>query len=263
MDMSMLQDPIEGTRHFARFTLPNGSTVDGEFLLDGPQTGVVVYVDRLYSPRSVDFATLHADLPADRCLSFLKCIALSGDASHSGAGRQIQRLHLFPHFAILGSRTFSPDARIRRLGVVPDDFASIYYDFDAFGFDLAPQEHIGRILDTFEARIGRQVDLGDRPMIAYFTGRRSLFSANTAFGRVSARHLADQPITGGGPRGVRIDNAVMVLHGTGGDGKQFLRPQFADELYGPGSRSTFANIGSSFPTTSGTASRRSHRTGCA
>ncbi|HEX6661751.1 MAG TPA: alpha/beta fold hydrolase, partial [Sphingomicrobium sp.] len=31
-----------------------------------------------------------------------------------------------------------------------------------------------------------------------------------------------------------IDNGVMVLHGTGGDGKQFLRPQFADELYGPG-----------------------------
>jgi homoserine O-acetyltransferase len=32
----------------------------------------------------------------------------------------------------------------------------------------------------------------------------------------------------------QIDNAVMILHGTGGDGKQFLRPQFADELYGPG-----------------------------
>jgi homoserine O-acetyltransferase len=32
----------------------------------------------------------------------------------------------------------------------------------------------------------------------------------------------------------KIDNAVMVLHGTGGSGAQFLRPQFADELYGPG-----------------------------
>jgi len=32
----------------------------------------------------------------------------------------------------------------------------------------------------------------------------------------------------------RIDNAVMVLHGTGGSGRQFLVPQFADELYGPG-----------------------------
>ena len=31
-----------------------------------------------------------------------------------------------------------------------------------------------------------------------------------------------------------IDNAVMVLHGTGGTGRQFLSPQFADPLYGPG-----------------------------
>jgi len=34
--------------------------------------------------------------------------------------------------------------------------------------------------------------------------------------------------------GGEIDNAVMVLHGTGGTGKQFLSPQFADRLYGPG-----------------------------
>jgi homoserine O-acetyltransferase/O-succinyltransferase len=31
-----------------------------------------------------------------------------------------------------------------------------------------------------------------------------------------------------------IDNAVMVIHGTGGSGTQFLQSQFADELYGPG-----------------------------
>ena len=31
-----------------------------------------------------------------------------------------------------------------------------------------------------------------------------------------------------------IDNAVMLLHGTGGSGYQFFRPQFADELFGPG-----------------------------
>ena len=31
-----------------------------------------------------------------------------------------------------------------------------------------------------------------------------------------------------------IDNAVMILHGTGGSGGQFFRSQFADELYGPG-----------------------------
>jgi homoserine O-acetyltransferase len=31
-----------------------------------------------------------------------------------------------------------------------------------------------------------------------------------------------------------VTNAVLVLHGTGGSGEQFLAPQFADALYGPG-----------------------------
>jgi homoserine O-acetyltransferase len=31
-----------------------------------------------------------------------------------------------------------------------------------------------------------------------------------------------------------VINAVMVLHGTGGSGRQFLSAQFADQLYGPG-----------------------------
>ena len=31
-----------------------------------------------------------------------------------------------------------------------------------------------------------------------------------------------------------IVNAAMVLHGTGGTGRQFLQPQFAEELFGPG-----------------------------
>lgn len=32
----------------------------------------------------------------------------------------------------------------------------------------------------------------------------------------------------------KIVNAVMILHGTGGSGAQFLRPQFADILFAPG-----------------------------
>lgn len=32
----------------------------------------------------------------------------------------------------------------------------------------------------------------------------------------------------------RVVNAVLILHGTGGDGQQFLRPQFADVLFAAG-----------------------------
>src|SRR5580704_15709924 len=32
----------------------------------------------------------------------------------------------------------------------------------------------------------------------------------------------------------RVTNAVLILHGTGGSGTQFLQPIFAGELFGPG-----------------------------
>ncbi len=32
----------------------------------------------------------------------------------------------------------------------------------------------------------------------------------------------------------RVSNAVLILHGTGGSGRQFLRPEFAGVLFGPG-----------------------------
>jgi homoserine O-acetyltransferase len=34
--------------------------------------------------------------------------------------------------------------------------------------------------------------------------------------------------------GGKVTNAVLILHGTGGTGHQFLAPQFADVLFGPG-----------------------------
>src|SRR3989441_9095191 len=32
----------------------------------------------------------------------------------------------------------------------------------------------------------------------------------------------------------RVTNAVLILHGTGGSGRQYLQPQFAGEHFGPG-----------------------------
>jgi homoserine O-acetyltransferase len=40
-----------------------------------------------------------------------------------------------------------------------------------------------------------------------------------------------QPVSDGSGR---VTNAVLLLHGTGGTGAQFLSPQFAGELFGPG-----------------------------
>jgi len=48
--------------------------------------------------------------------------------------------------------------------------------------------------------------------------------------RIHYRTLG-QPVRGADGR---VSNAVLLLHGTGGTGTQFLSPQFAGELFGPG-----------------------------
>ena len=58
----------------------------------------------------------------------------------------------------------------------------------------------------------------------------------------------------------QIVNAVMVLHGTGGSGQQFLQPQFAQDCTDPGSRWISIATTSSCPTASATANRPSPAT---
>jgi len=41
---------------------------------------------------------------------------------------------------------------------------------------------------------------------------------------------------------------VLILHATGGSGRQFLAPQFADVLFGPGQLLDTTAISLSFPT---------------
>ncbi len=60
----------------------------------------------------------------------------------------------------------------------------------------------------------------------------------------------------------QVSNAVLLLHGTGGSGAQFLVPQFADELFGPGNRLISPVTSSSHPTALGTESRRSQAMVC-
>jgi hypothetical protein len=57
-----------------------------------------------------------------------------------------------------------------------------------------------------------------------------------------------------------VRNAVLVLHGTGGSGQQFLTPEFAGELFGPGQPLDAGATTSSCRTRSATADRASRAT---
>jgi homoserine O-acetyltransferase len=75
------------------------------------------------------------------------------------------------------------------------------------------------------------------PEVRWQTEEHDFSARNVTFG--SGERLEEVRIhyaTLGRPHRTRrqIDNAVLLLHGTGGSGRQFLQPQFADELFGPG-----------------------------
>jgi hypothetical protein len=59
-----------------------------------------------------------------------------------------------------------------------------------------------------------------------------------------------------------VNNAVIVMHGTGGDGHQFLRPQFANILFAPGGLLDRPRCTSSCPTASATANPQNPATAC-
>ena len=69
-------------------------------------------------PRPKIFATLHADVLARGCLSFLKCTVLTVEAiTYGDREQQTYRVHIHPHFATLGARAFSSGMTITRLSV--------------------------------------------------------------------------------------------------------------------------------------------------
>ena len=59
-----------------------------------------------------------------------------------------------------------------------------------------------------------------------------------------------------------VRNAVLIMHGTGGNGANLLNPMFAGQLFGPGRRGSMPNATSSLcRTVSGMGSRASQATG--
>jgi homoserine O-acetyltransferase len=91
---------------------------------------------------------------------------------------------------------------------------------------------VGVLAAVCAAGVGRAMAAYPAPQEGAWTARDVKFASGESLSevRLHYRTIGTPQRDGAGI----VRNAVLILHGTGGAGSQFLQPQFADELFGPG-----------------------------
>ena len=105
------------------------------------------------------------------------------------------------------TNTFYP--RRHKFPVSPfalDDAATLFHDTAAFGTASDARSIMQQIVAS--ENMDREIVIGDRPVIAYYTGKKEIFSSNTALGTISASHVSTE--TMGTSSGIKIDNTIYI-----------------------------------------------------
>lgn len=183
----------------------DGEEVTAEFCLAGEDTYIELHATShsQFLEFSSDFLLLR--MSDGTCLTFVDNVR-DGTTDYPSTGRSVVRY--FPHFVFLGSSGLTADYKLCSISFSVDDAKAIFYDFGAFSIALHRQDALKAILVEDMDNIGRKVEWGEHPIIAYFTGKFRIMTADTELGLVTVNH---RPSYGSGsPGGIAIKNEIFV-----------------------------------------------------
>ena len=185
--------------------LTTGTEVQGELCLKGAATTLDLYSGAFFDTHAnQDIFGLFYDRSK---VSLINCIKMSGPGSVSRGAERYHFSSVFPHFVIFGDQHISSsDRTILELSFTVDDAATLVYDFDSFGEVVAARPHLERIVEAKEWR--RKVEIGENPLLFYFTGKHEIFAVDTMLGKISASHGISYRFPG--PEGIHVDNTISL-----------------------------------------------------
>lgn len=199
---------FEGFRKSGAFEVAPGIRVQGDLILQGPRTTLDLFSTDIFSTHALQDSCILGALHDRTKVSLIDCITTQGMGSGSRGDEHYYFASVFPHLVIFGNEHItSADRKITAVSFHVNDAENLFYDFDAFGQVIDAKPHIAQLVGTKEA-IGRDVPVGDDPMIFYFTGKYEIFKAETVLGTVSAAHRPSYRFPG--PRGISVDNKIHV-----------------------------------------------------
>lgn len=200
--MQKKTDKLTGT-----FRLKDGREVFGILCVCGEDSTINLFDDAkfFHDPKGYSFIT--GELHNGQLATLFQCTLQRIESRGTISDRRKHSATLFPHFVALGYSYLSEsEPCISELHFTMRDASAVFYDFDAFSTILNSKPFV-QLLRNDKARF-REVEIGENPIIAYFTGKYDVAVVETVLGEVRAHHIPSH--TTGGPRGVRIDNEVMV-----------------------------------------------------
>ncbi len=201
-----LSELLDG-KHFGTAQLPDGQSAPAEFVLRGHDSFVRVHSNTPFEQQRNRQAWLPVLLPDGTKVTFVQSVLAERTTRPPGDGAR-HALRFLPHFVTVGRRHIDESTRFSRVGLGVDDAPTIFYDFDAFSIVLSPDEHIEAVLAKQGQAIKREIQGGDQPILAYFSGKSEILDTATVFGRIRAHHCPSYST--GGPSGIRIDNRILI-----------------------------------------------------
>lgn len=192
-------------RKSGEFRISSDVEVPGELSLKGGATSLDLYSTSFFDTHaSTDIAGTFHDRGK---VSLLNCITISGPGSGTRGEERYHFSSVFPHFVLFGDEHItSTDRKIVEVSFAVDDAPALFYDFDAFGSVIDARPHMERIAEAKEN--GRTIELGEHPLLFYFTGKHDIFSVDTVLGKISATHGVSYRFPG--PTGIHVKNTIRL-----------------------------------------------------
>jgi hypothetical protein len=113
-----------------------------------------------------------------------------------------------PHFAVGGRCHVGEESLFSKVSLRVEDSASIFYDFDAFGYASNPRELVKIVLVEESKGRNRPIEMGDQPELAYFSGKREIVRHTTTLGVIVATH--NVPLEIGATAGVHLSDRILL-----------------------------------------------------
>ena len=189
------------------FSVSTTQELTGSLSLNGEDTILHLWGDKIENIDGLDGATITGILENQKKASLIDCIMIR-EERFFGKDGVFHHYRLFPHYVVIGMRhRSSSEKTIKKISFVIDDATALFHDRTAFGTVNVPPDQVNDIasMDLFK-KIQFE---DDYPILAYWTGKMQIFSANTIIGKVSACHQPSFDM--GGPHGACISNRIVVF----------------------------------------------------